>query len=805
MRLLELYDLTEMARTREDPTWKMLDWASQQGDKEFTLQQALKVYNAAGGQSNEHQFTTIFRKLVGHDPAIAPKEKWKDPSYAISEERPIAVARYGRRGKGGQYSYRWGLDGPLREPPSGGPVEVEDDAVGDALDKLEGHMGGIELKKRLAFWRTLGDMNSVMRSVMTLPARMRAEAMLVASQHLVTSGKADPEEVDDAERRIASRTPASAATTGTPFSPGRPRADLPAARGGRSFRPAPPAFDPRPGPESEPDDAVDDPAAEWDDDPADKTDPQATSPFADVGEPQRVEPEAPGEDEEDLGDEAEAHTPEGTELRAVLRYGDSMSRGRVVWRRGEAVVTDEGGRRVPPNSGVELQTLGDEQFEGEYAGMMEWLAENWPKLINPPSEGGPDLEAELGGEPEEGGEEESTAEGDVIDTADYPDFLPPANSGGSPGEQAMYRLVDLAQNGGADLGAADTLWDLMEANDDEAAAENQIKALFASPGYPKKFLKDALAVSKEVISGQASSDEKGVAPVESFPDWTPAADEGGSAPEQAMYRLVNDHGVNADDPLWDALTHAADETDLRRITMANWRGRPKAGFRDALAVGSFGLDNAFESPEEYEADGESEEGNESEAEEPSDDGDGDGKAQEAPPTGQAAAIPSWLPTPNAEGLGAEEAMADILDDMPKASGFGGFDGSHPIFAEIRGAKDINDAYTVILRNGVPRIMVKKFLRVARAIFDHDGRDPETGAKVQESVRTRLLRMMEAAMGDCEDDCEDDEVPDPSKRGSVGSTRLLPMYGMDEGPNTDPVDFAPKRGLTRIMRLGRRDR
>lgn len=805
MQLLELYDLTEMARNREDPTWRMLDWASQQGDKEFTLQQALKVYNAAGGQSDEHQFTTIFRKLVGHDPAIAPKEKWKDPSYAISEERPIAVARYGRRGKGGQYSYRWGLDGPLREPPSGKPVEVEDDAVGDALDKLEGHMGGIELKKRMAFWRTLGDMNSVMRSVMTLPARMRAEAMLVASQHLVTSGKADPEEVDDAERRLASRASATDGPTGTPFSPGRPRADLPAARGGRSFRPAPPAFDPRPEPESEPVDAVDDPAAEWDDDPADKTDPQAVSPFADVSEPQeQPEPEAPGEDEEDLGDEAEAHTPEGAELRAVLRYGDSMSRGRVVWRRGEAVVTDEAGRRVPPNSGVELQTLGDEQFGRDFFGMMEWLAENWPKLINPPSEGGPNLEAELdGGEPsEEGGEGESAAEDDVIDTADYPDFLPPANSGGSPGEQAMYRLVDLAQNGGADLGAADTLWDLMEANDDEAAAEHQIKALFASPGYPKKFLKDALAVSKEVISGQSSSDEEGGRPTESFPDWTPAADEGGSAPEQAMYRLVNDHGVNADDPLWDALTHATDETDLRRIVMANWRGRPKVGFRDALAVGSFGLDNAFEAPEEYEEDPTS--GDEGEPEGvPTDDGGEEEEvpAQENPPAKQAVAIPSWLPSPDAEGLGAEEAMADILDDMPKASGFEGFDGAHPIFAEIRGAKDINDAYTVILRNGVPRIMVKKFLRVARAIFDHDGRDPETGDKVQESVRARLLRMMEAAMGDC----EDDEVPDPSKRGSVGSTRLLPMYGMDEGPNTDPVDFAPKRGLTRIMRLGRRDR
>jgi hypothetical protein len=265
-----------------------------------------------------------------------------------------------------------------------------------------------------------------------------------------------------------------------------------------------------------------------------------------------------------------------------------------------------------------------------------------------------------------------------------------------------------------------------------------------------------------------------------------------------MYRLVNDYGVNADDPLWDAVTHATDPSDVRRIVMANWKGRPKQGFRDAVTVASFGLDNAFEVPEEYEQDAE-----EPEAEgQPADEVDAEeGEVPGGAPARQVSPAPDWLPQPNEDGSRAEAAMHDILTDLPKASGFEDFDASSPVFEEIRAAANIEDAYSIVLRNAVPRIMVKKFLTVARAIFDHDGRDPDTGEKIHEWVRRRMVTMMEDAVDDA---CDDDPVPDPSKRGPAGVGRLLPMYGMDEGPNLEPVDFAPKSGLARIMRVtGRR--
>ena len=50
--------------------------------------------------------------------------------------------------------------------------------------------------------------------------------------------------------------------------------------------------------------------------------------------------------------------------------------------------------------------------------------------------------------------------------------------------------------------------------------------------------------------------------------------------------------------------------------------------------------------------------------------------------------------------------------------------------------------------------------------------------------------------------EDDRVPDPSRRPVPGPTRTLPDYGMDEGPNTDPVDFAERSGLQRVLGVGR---
>lgn len=687
MTLLELYRIAEMARTRGDAAWSVLDWAAkQQGD--FTIRDAYRVYAAAGGESTEQQFATIFNKWVAkYDPASS-KDRYRDrEAYGLSQSRPLIITRSGKRGKGGAATYQWGLDGPLRQAPTGEPApEVQDDAVGEALDKLEGYMGGIELRKRMKAWQGMTSMEAVMRDVMTLPARMRAEAMLVASQHLIRSGEATQGQVDDMETKLASRAPQ--APTGTPFKPGAPRQGLPQdGRPGFRQRPAPQPEPEEPvAPEQEPDD---DPAADWqDDDPADRTDPDAASPFADDA----ASDQAPGDDDGMVG------TPEGTCLEAILRARETggMSRGSVTWENGEAVVRDASGRVIRPHPGIELQVLGDEQFDEMHADLVEALADAWPDgLLDLPDAGGPDLEAEMGG-PGTGGEEDG---------------------GEGEGEEEPEQSAD-------------------------------------------------------------------------YPPWTPAPDPEGSPPEQAMTRLVNDHGIGPDDPLWDAVTHASDQAELRRIVMKAWAGRPKQGFRDAITVASFGLDNAFETPEEYEDESDAEQDVESEPEVDDDVPPEEPDAEEGPAP-EAAAIPGWLPQPDEDGTRAEAAMNDILTEMPNAAGFEGFDASHPLFAELRAADDINDAFTVLSRASVPRIMVRKFLAVTRAVFEHDGRDPETGQPVTEGVSL-----------DGGDDCELDPTPEPSRRGRVGVGRLLPMYGMDEGPNTEPVDFAPKSGLARIMRLAR---
>jgi len=691
MTLLELYDLIEMARTRGDASWAVLDWAAKQpidpetGEpRSFTIRDAYRIYTAAGGMGTEQQFSTIFNKWVAKYDPKSSKERYRDKArYGLSQDRPLVITRSGRRGFRGAASYQWGLDAPLRQAPTGeeAPEMEAEDPVGDALDKLEEYMGGIELKRQLAQWRAMTDMNSVMRSVMTLPARMRAEAMLVASQHLVNSGRADQADVQDAERKLAARASAAPEEPATPFKVGQPRTDLSQA-GRPGFRPRPPQ--PAPEPEAEAD--VD--PAEWEDDAADKTQPDAASPFADV----------------DVGGDEGGEAPGGIELRAMLRYQGRLSPGRVTWDGESATVTDAMGNEIPPDSGVELQTLGDEQFDDEYAGIHEWLAENWPSLLDPPSEGGPDLEAEMRGE---GGEEEA------------------------PGE---------------------------EGETEEAAAGD-------------------------------------------FPDWTPATDPTGSAPEQAMYRLVNEYGVGPDDPLWEAASSAEDEDALSAAVADAWGDRPRKGFRDALSVALFGFGNAFEVPEEYET-AEPEEEGEPVEDEPAEEEQEIEPEAPVPSALGTGAVPDWLPRPDENGLRAEAAMYDILTDMPKARGFEDFDASDPLFSEIRRAANIDDVYTIVLRRGVPRIMVKKFLTVARAVFEHDGRDPETGGPAaNESAATRLVAMMEDAVADC----EEDPAPDPSKRGPVGIGRLLPMYGMDEGPNTEPVDFAPKSGLAKIMRVVGRGR
>lgn len=614
MPLLELYVVSEMARTRGDPSWKVLDWAAKQ-DGDFTVSDAYRVYTAAGGQSGPTQFATIFNKWVAKYDPSSPKERYRsEASYGLSQERPIVITRQGRRGKGGEATYQWGLDGPLREPPPERPEDrpEEPDEVGDAIDRLEGAVGPVTLKQSMARWRKLSDLPSILRDVWSnFSARERADAVLVASAHLIQQGKADEEEVQAAEDQADKQAPPQGEPEATvsPFVAGRPKAVLPQRQQApvAAPRPNPPSHGPEqrirsspiPPPVSdEPDDGAadldqhDDPSADWgDDDPADKTRPDAANPLA--------EPEP-----------------------------------------GAAEVPDETG-------------------------------------------------------------------------------------------------IDLSQ----------------------------------------------------------------------YPEWMPQAVEDGTSEQQAMYRLVTDGELDGGDPVWDAMAGSEDDHDLRKRLMGAWHGHKRERFRDALTVGLWGLQNAFEQPDEDELDDEQEADPKQEAE-PDDGGyegdDADDPAEPEETQGEGGGEwPEWLPDPDPDsGSAARYAMFRIADESaPEGVDANEYFDQHilPTFVKVRQAQNGLEAYGEIRGSRIPQKLYKSALTVAKAIFAADGRDWETGEPTgpREGLLPRIFRIGEGTV--------DDEVPDPSRRGPVGVERQLPDYGMDEGPNLDPVDFAPTSGLARIMRVrGDRD-
>lgn len=615
-QLFELYTLSEMARNREAPMWAVLDWAAQQGEGEFTVAQLYSIFTAAGGSAGP----TSFHTMVGHMTA----KDWKDgkldargkPYWPPSVDRPFVFSRRGHRGKGGAHSFHWGLDGPLRDPQDAVKPDAneDDDPVSMAMDALEQKMGAPALKAAMARWKKMGDMRQVTADVRGLPAKMQMNALLVASQHLMDAGRADGEDVEDAEQQLSPA--AQAEPVATPFAPGKPKANPP--RTGVTASPTLAGVTKRPKPvaaapvaQAAPED--DDPTADWADDSADKTQPDAASPFA----------------ADDAEEEPAADDSEGFDDDAPDEFFDDPTA----------------------------------QGEGEPAGA----------------------------------EEESP---DEIETPGYPDWLPPAKKSGTKGERAMYRLVDLTQHGGAEIGAADDLWDELEAAEDEQQAVDAVIKLFGKPGYMKKFLPDALAVAREVMSGTSEDEEE--------PEQEPSEEDSGS-------------------------------------------------------------------------EGESESGDETE-EEPGDGGEGGGAEED---------YPSWLPQPEEDGSLAETSMFRLMDE----SGIDGFDEFNPFFEKLRKAKDSVDAHRIITSSPLPKHLARSALTVAKSIFQHDGRDWDTGkpAATKESRGLdRLFRMREST--------EDDIVPSPSKRPIPGPGRTLPDYGMDEGPNMDPVDFAQKSGLGRILRL-----
>lgn len=597
-QLLELYSLDEMARTRGDATWAVLDWcASQKSDvpgepATFTINDMYKVYTAAGGLSGATSFATLINHFVSKYDPNAEKAKHRNrEKYGLSQKRPLVRTRIGRQGKGGEARYQWGLDGPLREPPPNvDPAdrgnEEDDSPVAAAMDNLERLMGGPALKAAMDRWKKMGDLRRITVDIRAgIPPKGQMDAMLIASEPLMASGKADAEDVENAEESLPPSDDQEPPRT--PFSPGRPRTDLPQAQAVTRRSPAPTKSAPEP--------VEDDPAAEWEDDSADKTQPDIANPFAQ---------DASG---------------------------------------------DEGPSDVEPS-------------------------EDEPK-----------------------GSEGDT---DEYDTSDYPDWLPPAKRNGTAGERGMFRLVDSPDAGGAALAPDDRLWQSLGQADDEGEALAAVQKLFGRPGYDRKHLKDALAVAREVMSGTGNDD--------------------------------SDDADSNEEPEVDS--NAPDDT----------------------------------------------------GQEPSD---------QLPPE-ETDGYPEWLPQPDEEGGNAENAMFRLVDE-------GDFREENPFYTELRNARDSVDAHRIITSSKLPRNLTKSALTVAKAIFQHDGRDWDTGEKVGGPKQRKEGRGRLATIFMVNEMTDDDVVPDPSKRPVPGPTRTLPDYGMDEGPNTDPVDFAQRSGLQRVMKAVRK--
>lgn len=304
---------------------------------------------------------------------------------------------------------------------------------------------------------------------------------------------------------------------------------------------------------------------------------------------------------------------------------------------------------------------------------------------------------------------EPPAPPDEIDTSDYPDWLPPARRDGTKGERGMYRLVGLAQEGGAEISAVDDLWQALANAGDDAEAETAVRELFAGPGYDRRFLPDALAVAREVLSGE---DE-----------------DGGGEPEGGPEDAGGPRGFeDSDDP---------------------------EGFADR--------DDTAE-----------------------DDASGE--------------WPEWLPDPDPDsGDRAQYSMFRIADEVaPEGEDANAYfeENVLPVFQRIRTARDSLDAHQIIRNSVIPRNLHSSALAVSKWIFEREGRDWETGKKVGGPKREGLRRFFRVTESD------GSPVPDPTRRPVPGPTRTLPDYGMDEGPNVDPVDFAEESGLNRIMRLRR---
>lgn len=130
--LIELYHIDEMPRPAGSygkPVMAMLQWAKEQGGREFTARDLFRVWRQSGGQPNQGDdrkayasFQTSVRQFI-------------DARGRGTPEQPIVIVQAGSRGRGGAAVYRWGAARPSQTAagkPMPGATAFDDMELGPA-------------------------------------------------------------------------------------------------------------------------------------------------------------------------------------------------------------------------------------------------------------------------------------------------------------------------------------------------------------------------------------------------------------------------------------------------------------------------------------------------------------------------------------------------------------------------------------------------------------------------------------------------------------------------------------------------
>jgi hypothetical protein len=495
--LLQLYRIgriAEMARTREEPMWAVLDWAATQPG-EFTIRDMFRIWAKSGGGGDNaayQQFSTAINNYIFKFDPKSPKAKYRNPKYKYirvgktekgTVPAPLEYVTRGARGAGNAAVLRWrpGIS-PMRQPQvPKARLADEGDPVGDALDKLERKMGRPALKSALQSWERLGDIHKITAAIMAdvqIRGRDKALAMQVAVDRLMKQGRITPAQADRAEHEVEDEVGGSPDAGGSSgFEDDEP-----------TQQDAKPLFGGDDAEEDMPDDLLhgdDDAAGPASDNPVTPDDGVDADAGAedDASQP----PEEPAGSDEDEVMRGTLVNDEGERIEVTIQYDEEEG----------ALVTD-GERMYEPeeyNLEVANGVLTQEAFDAlEQEGWSLVAADQGEDAAEeepPPEE--PEGDGEGAEEPVEEPEADSGEEpGDVGDPeeGEFPAFVPDPDEEGDKYERAMFVLVDEG-----DLREDNPLWGQLRRSKDAADAHQVIMR----SGLPKGLHKYALTVARAIF------------------------------------------------------------------------------------------------------------------------------------------------------------------------------------------------------------------------------------------------------------------------------------------------------------------